>query len=190
LPVVDLSGALTKNLQEIITFSRIVQAAMVEMGTKIGTALGDAIGTALTGGNVGEIFKGLFGSLGEVVSALGQQIIQLGVLAQITQKAIANLLKNPAAAIGVGIALTALGSAIKNLKPKGFASGGLVYGPTLGLVGEGRGTNRNNPEVIAPLDKLAQYLGGSGETMIVGRLRGQDIELQRSRVGRRQRRLA
>jgi hypothetical protein len=190
IPTLDLSGVLTTNLNEVTGVARAIEGAMVEMGTRIGTALGDAIGTALTGGNVAEVFKGLFGSLGEVVSALGQQIIRLGVLALTAQKAITALLKNPAAAIAVGVALTALGSAIKNTKPKGFAAGGLVYGPALGLVGEGKGTNRHNPEVISPLDKLSQYLGGSGETMIVGRLRGQDIELQRSRVGRRQRRLA
>ncbi len=34
-----------------------------------------------------------------------------------------------------------------------FADGGIVSGPTMGLVGEYRGA-RSNPEVIAPLDKL------------------------------------
>lgn len=41
-----------------------------------------------------------------------------------------------------------------------FASGGLVSGPVLGLVGEGRGTSRNNPEVITPLDQLKSFFGG------------------------------
>jgi len=41
-----------------------------------------------------------------------------------------------------------------------FAEGGLVSGPVLGMVGEGRGTSRSNPEVIAPLDKLQGMMGG------------------------------
>lgn len=44
----------------------------------------------------------------------------------------------------------------------GFERGGLVFGETLGMVGEGRGTSRSNPEVIAPLDKLQTMLGGMG----------------------------
>jgi len=45
-----------------------------------------------------------------------------------------------------------------------FAEGGLVMGETMGIVGEGRGTSRSNPEVIAPLDKLMGMLpqGGGG----------------------------
>ena len=40
-----------------------------------------------------------------------------------------------------------------------FAKGGIVSGPTLALVGEYGGA-RNNPEVIAPLDKLRTMIGG------------------------------
>ncbi|MDE6479272.1 MAG: hypothetical protein K2L45_03305 [Muribaculaceae bacterium] len=43
-----------------------------------------------------------------------------------------------------------------------FADGGIVSGPTLGLVGEYAGA-RNNPEVIAPLDKLRAIIGPSDE---------------------------
>lgn len=39
-----------------------------------------------------------------------------------------------------------------------FASGGMAYGPTLGIFGEYAGASRN-PEVIAPLDKLRGMLG-------------------------------
>ena len=40
-----------------------------------------------------------------------------------------------------------------------FASGGLAYGPTLGLFGEYPGASRN-PEVVAPLDRLRSLLRG------------------------------
>ena len=60
----------------------------------------------------------------------------------------------------------------------GFAEGGLVTGPTTALIGEGIGTTASNPEVVAPLDKLKQYMGGGNQNIIVeGVLKGNDIYL-------------
>jgi hypothetical protein len=56
-----------------------------------------------------------------------------------------------------------------------FSEGGIVSGPTLGLVGEYPGA-RTNPEVIAPLDKLRGMLGGQA-VQVHGRLSGRDILL-------------
>lgn len=56
-----------------------------------------------------------------------------------------------------------------------FADGGIVSGPTMGLIGEYPGA-RNNPEVIAPLDKLRGMLGGQS-VQVTGRLSGRDILL-------------
>lgn len=39
-----------------------------------------------------------------------------------------------------------------------FADGGIISGPTLGLMGEYSGA-ANNPEVVAPLDKLRTLIG-------------------------------
>ena len=58
--------------------------------------------------------------------------------------------------------LTAIIASIK--KVTAFAQGGIVSGPTLGLIGEYAGAS-NNPEVIAPLDKLRSMMpkpGGKG----------------------------
>ncbi len=58
-----------------------------------------------------------------------------------------------------------------------FANGGLVYGPTLALMGEYGGA-RSNPEVIAPLDKLKSLIGDTGggfSGKLEARLRGRDI---------------
>ena len=60
----------------------------------------------------------------------------------------------------------------------GLAEGGLVTGPTTALIGEGIGTTASNPEVVAPLDKLKQYMGGGNKNIIVeGVLKGNDIYL-------------
>lgn len=70
-----------------------------------------------------------------------------------------------------------------------FASGGIVSGPTMALVGEYAGAS-NNPEVIAPLNKLRELLpdagAGTQRIEVTGRLRGSDIELcmaNRRRIG-------
>lgn len=61
-----------------------------------------------------------------------------------------------------------------------FAAGGVVSGPTMALVGEYAGAS-NNPEVIAPLNKLRELLPEPGAGVqrieVTGRLRGADIEL-------------
>ena len=56
-----------------------------------------------------------------------------------------------------------------------FAEGGIVSGPTMGLIGEYPGA-KTNPEVIAPLDKLRSMLGGQNVT-VVGKISGRDILL-------------
>ena len=60
----------------------------------------------------------------------------------------------------------------------GLEEGGLVTGPTTALIGEGIGTTASNPEVVAPLDKLKQHMGGESQNIIVeGVLKGNDIYL-------------
>jgi hypothetical protein len=85
----------------------------------------------------------------------------------------------PQVAVAAGIAMVALGTAVANQMKQGpsvtaFADGGIVSGPTLGLMGEYPGA-RSNPEVIAPLDKLKgmmkadQSSGFVASTTIQGR---------------------
>ena len=74
-----------------------------------------------------------------------------------------------------------------------FASGGLVFGPTVGLMGEYAGA-RNNPEVIAPLDKLKSLIGlgdaNRSETFIANtRISGNDIVIAYEKTKRRQERM-
>ena len=56
----------------------------------------------------------------------------------------------------------------------------MVTGPTMAMVGEGPGTTLSNPEVIAPLDKLQQMMGG-GAVTVTGMIRGSDILLSNER---------
>jgi hypothetical protein len=68
-------------------------------------------------------------------------------------------------------------------KVLGLATGGLVTGPTMALVGEGAGTTASNPEVVAPLDKLKGMIngGGSQQVEVYGRISGNDIFISNQR---------
>lgn len=73
--------------------------------------------------------------------------------------------------------LTAMITSVK--QATAFANGGIVSGPTYALVGEYAGAS-NNPEVIAPLDKLRTMLQPSDQVKtirVVGKIKGRDIVL-------------
>jgi len=70
-----------------------------------------------------------------------------------------------------------------------FADGGIVSGPTIGMMGEYQGA-RTNPEVIAPLDKLKSMMGSvdvnvnvtghlDAEGIQIATVRGNDIARQK-----------
>nr|DAZ33034.1 MAG TPA: minor tail protein [Caudoviricetes sp.] len=71
---------------------------------------------------------------------------------------------------GFGIAsgfVTAATAMVQDIGVMPFANGGIVSGPTVGLIGEYAGAS-NNPEVVAPLDKLRGMLNPVGEPVIIG----------------------
>ena len=80
---------------------------------------------------------------------------------------------------GIKTGVTAFQAAKNSLL--GLANGGLATGPTMALVGEGAGTSISNPEVIAPLDQLKNYMGG--DMRVTGRLVGNDIFLSNEKAG-------
>lgn len=79
--------------------------------------------------------------------------------------------------VGPILAIAALASVIAAIMsiPK-FASGGIAYGPTLGLFGEYAGAS-NNPEVVAPLDKLRGIIGSDDTPKVVRfKIKGRYLE--------------
>ena len=142
------------------------------------TTLGENIGNALSGGEIKplEHFQKL---LADALINIGKMLIQYGTLLQIAFAS-----PDPFVAIAAGVGAVALGTIIKNrlkqsaVDPTAFANGGIVSGPTMGLMGEYPGA-QNNPEVIAPLDKLKDLIGGGGNGQFV--LRGQDLVLAMQR---------
>jgi len=61
-----------------------------------------------------------------------------------------------------------------------MADGGLFTGASLAMVGEGAGTSNINPEVVAPLDRLQEMMGGQ-QVQVTGRISGRDILLTSER---------
>jgi hypothetical protein len=69
-----------------------------------------------------------------------------------------------------------------------LASGGLVSGPTLAVVGDNKNAMAD-PEVVAPLSKLKNMMGGQGGGHLTGRISGRDIVLASHRDQRGARRV-
>lgn len=155
------------------------------------SSLADGLGQALAGGNIGEGFMRFATIIADGLSAIGKQMIAYAPVIEALKTAIQTL--NPAILLPAGIALVAIGGALKasvGRGVKGFAEGGLVYGPTMGLVGEGVGTTRSNPEVIAPLDQLRNMIAAEGGGGVLRTtLRGNDLALAVNRTNRRNSRL-
>ena len=79
---------------------------------------------------------------------------------------------------GFGIAsgfVTAATAMVQAIGVMPFANGGIISGPTIGLMGEYAGA-ANNPEVVAPLNRLRQLIQpvGGGGTVTV-RMHGREL---------------
>ena len=157
---------------------------------QLATGIGEALGKAISGGGslAQNLSKVVLTTVGGMAVQLGKLAISIGLAVEGIKKALQSL--NPAVAVAAGIALIALGSFAKSQAGKiaggggggatAFAKGGIVSGPTMGLVGEYPGA-KSNPEVIAPLNKLQGMIGasggGGGNVNVTGsvRVEGQDL---------------
>ena len=160
---------------------------LTDAAANIAIKFGEALGAALTGGNFGDVFKGVFELLAGGIQSLGEQLIKIGLLAVIAQQALAQLLANPFAAIGVGIALVALGAALKNLTTQKRFATGTRYAPGgMALVGERGPEMINLPRgsQVIPAAQTSQMMGGiGGQVEVFGVLRGQDIFFSNKKYG-------
>ena len=147
--------------------------------------LADAIGTALAGGQVtfASVLNSLLTMVADTAQQLGKQFITMGVAALAVTS---QLFSNPVGAIAAGAALVAAGAAakqiVKNMSAKKMEQGGVVYGNSFVNVGE-YGNAHTNPEVIAPLSKLKDIIGGTGTQKVIveGRIYGSQIALASNR---------
>jgi hypothetical protein len=100
-----------------------------------------------------------------------------------TASAIAAALPIIPLAIAVGIMGAAQVGLIASTPIPAFADGGIISGPTVGLMGEYAGA-KNNPEVVAPLNKLKGMMGDGTQNIVVeGRISGNDIFISNKQTG-------
>lgn len=136
----------------------------------------DSLGQAITSGNGLEALKTMLTVMMDMLSQFGQALIAAGA-ASIALKAVA---WNGIGAIIAGGALVAATAAAKAAlqNATAFAEGGIVSGPTYALVGEYAGA-RNNPEVIAPLDRLRSLITPASTDLsglrLETKVRGRDL---------------
>lgn len=153
-----------------ISVQEIVGAMSAQREQLAGAASGLLSGI---GEGIGRGQNPLKGALQFILNILGDYAIKIGTAALISSKALllaAPFLAGATLPQGIGLQLTGAGlivagGVVKGLAATAFANGGIVSGPTLGLVGEYAGA-RNNPEVIAPLDKLRSMLPSPNATQV------------------------
>jgi hypothetical protein len=97
--------------------------------------------------------------------SLAQALISTYFSAQLAYQSQFMPVPDPSSPVRGGVAAGAAVAAglanVSKIATQKFADGGIVYGPTLGLMGEYPGA-RSNPEVIAPLNKLKDIIGSGG----------------------------
>lgn len=186
-----LGGIAEKQINEIVArFNQLpegIQAMKLKMATMLSMAadtLGkgfEAFGEALaTGKNPFAAFgKAMLKSLGEILSLIGRQMLQRAAILFALGAATSGFSTGYAAKMALGgAALITAGSAISSVK---LAKGGLAFGPTLATVGDNVGASYD-PEVVSPLSKLREYMGGGGQTIRVeGIISNDTIRLSNSR---------
>lgn len=131
-----------------------------------------------TQSNLSKLFGSILEGVADFLQNLGMGLIAAAVATDAFQTL---LLKNPKAAAVAGAAAIVASAGVRAILARGvkFADGGIVSGPTLGLVGEYPGAS-TNPEVIAPLNKLKNLLGDtSGGTAFIAetRISGRDLAI-------------
>ena len=158
-----------KKNQDFIEGMSGIGSVMGSLGQAVGGAAGEWLNWAAN------VVQAVAAAIPQITSLLGLQSTQVAANTAVAGSgAAASTASIPI--VGPILAVAAVASvlaALANL-PK-FANGAIAYGPTMGLFGECSGA-QNNPEVVAPLNKLRQLIqpaggmGGIVEFRIDGRM--------------------
>jgi hypothetical protein len=166
-----------------------LNAAFATLQTEAAASFAQFIADMATGEEgAGKNFgKNMLGAIAGFMDTLGKALVATAIASEAFQKLI---VANPIAAAAAGIALMAGAAIVRNTLANGpevtaFADGGIVSGPTLGLMGEYPGAS-SNPEVIAPLDKLKGMLKSNDSSGFVAStsIQGRDLAIVLERYNR------
>lgn len=182
--------------------AQVLADGLGQMFSNLGAGLIDSLGLAKDG------IEGIIAAMAKMLLQLGIGLLQEAIInkakqAFLRKTAMTNAIvagSSAAASMGpagvialpglIAGAMGTVGAALAGVQA--FAQGGIVSGPTMGLVGEYPGA-KSNPEVIAPLNKLQGMLDQGNQGGILGgefKVRGQDLllvmqraEKERNRIG-------
>ncbi len=144
------------------------ETALVAQNMNAALFVGDMFGQVLSGlAETGKVsFQGIFDALKQMVLRFAAAIAAAITLNILTGGLVMKAGEAAGGKSGLGkLILGGKAKGIGGLTP--FANGGIVSGPTSALVGEYTGA-RTNPEVIAPLSKLQNMMGGNVTFTISG----------------------
>jgi hypothetical protein len=150
--------------QKLMAYETQLVAQNMNAALFVGDMFGQTLSTLAETGKIS--FQGIFDALKQMVIRFAAAIAAAITLNILTGGAVMAAGKSAGAKSGFGALLKGGKSmGIGGLTP--FANGGIVSGPTPALVGEYTGA-RTNPEVIAPLSKLQNMMGGNVTFSISG----------------------
>jgi hypothetical protein len=180
-------------MDKMILVGRALSAQLTDLANRalvdVAVGFGEMAGQIMIGkASFADLGRFVVETMADLMIQVGQIAIQTGIAVEGIKVALESL--NPAVAIAGGIALIALASAVKGRLADtaggtggsipALASGGIVTGPTLALIGEGR-----ESEAVIPLSKLSTMIAGGGQNVVVtGRISGADILLSQERAAR------
>lgn len=142
---------------EMLALVNSLNSALSNAFASLASAMGEGIEAAITGDEFKPMQR-LMLIIGDMLKQMGAALVAYATALEAFKEA----WKNPWVALGAGLAAIAAGSVITGLAKRGLpklAQGGLAYGPTIAVVGDNPGA-ANDPEVVAPLSKLRDYMGG------------------------------
>jgi len=173
-----------KKMQEV---SQIVGNEVANAFNQMGQSLVASLGLADSG------FQGFLAGLLSTVTQLIAMMLSQSIANAIAGATASGAATGPGAIVATpAFIATAVGGVLSAFAaiPK-FANGGIVSGPTMGLMGEYPGA-KSNPEVIAPLDKLQGMMGQRNQNVNVGgefKINGQDLVVALQRADRNRSRI-
>lgn len=206
------TGPMQQYTQVVVAETGKQEVAMSDYEQRMGTAMegvnqafnnltaaglesfGQLLGDIMTGqvNSFQDFGKRLLQAVAAFMKSFGQALIATATASKAFKEL---LIAHPVAAIAAGVALVAGSAVINNMLESGpnvtaFADGGIVSGPTLGLMGEYPGAS-TNPEVIAPLDKLQKLMkpSDSGAGFVAStHISGRDLAIVLERYNKDSRR--
>lgn len=175
-------------LEDLAEVSQMVGEGVANAFDSMSMGLVESLGLAKDG------FEGFIGGLLTTVLKLISMMLAQSISQAIAGATASGAATGPAAIFTTpAFIATAVGGVMAAFAaiPK-FADGGIVSGTTLGVMGEYTGA-KQNPEVIAPLNKLEAMIGGKQAQQVnVGgefRIQGQDLVVALQRAERNRSRL-